>query len=91
MVTMLYHRKLDDTWKEAARQLRATLQASATKLSDRDLSIIGRSRGQKVELDASHVIESFNVNGRRYSYKQVRLWLLSAACLPTSWTQSTSR
>ncbi len=70
MVTLVYHKKLDDVWKEAALAARdrmhKKLAADCTCLS-----IIGRSRKQKIELDQSHVIERMVVGGREYVYKQV--------------------
>ncbi|MBS1144988.1 MAG: tRNA (uracil-5-)-methyltransferase [Proteobacteria bacterium] len=61
LVTLIYHRTLDDAWETAARQLS----------TDLGIQIIGRSRGQKRVLDRDHVIESFELNGRQLRYKQV--------------------
>ena len=74
MVTMIYHRKLDEVWTAAAQKLRKVLGAcpSSTQPS---VHIIGRSRKQKIELDAGHVIETLDVDGRQLTYKQVCLLL----------------
>ncbi len=74
MVTMIYHRKLDEVWTAAAQKLRKVLGAcpSSTQPS---VHIIGRSRKQKIELDAGHVIETLDVGGRQLTYKQVCLLL----------------
>lgn len=69
MVTLLYHRRLDDGWTEQAGALRQHL-ASAPSLAPPLPVLIGRSRGQIVELDCSHVIEKLHVNGRDFTYRQ---------------------
>jgi tRNA (uracil-5-)-methyltransferase len=61
LVTLIYHRTLDEAWETAARDL-------ATELGIR---IIGRSRGQKLVLDRDWVLEEFELNGRQLRYKQV--------------------
>jgi len=85
MVTMIYHRKLDEVWTAAAQKLRKVLGAcpSSTQPS---VHIIGRSRKQKIELDAGHVIETLDVGGRQLIYKQVCLLLhrsLYSSILPS--------
>ena len=74
MMTMIYHRKLDEVWTAAAQKLRKVLGAcpSSTQPS---VHIIGRSRKQKIELDAGHVIETLDVGDRQLIYKQVCLLL----------------
>ena len=71
MVTMIYHKKLDEKWTAAAQKLRKVL-GTCPSSSQPSVHIIGRSRKQKVELDAGHVIETLNVDGREFTYKQVR-------------------
>ncbi|MDF2181097.1 tRNA (uridine(54)-C5)-methyltransferase TrmA [Neptuniibacter sp. CAU 1671] len=61
LVTLLYHRPLDEGWESAARQLKETL----------GIQLIGRSRKSRILLDQDFVIEKLNINGRDYSYKQV--------------------
>lgn len=61
MITLIYHRKLDDAWQTAARELAAEFGAQ----------IIGRSRGQKVVLERDWLLEAFELNGRPLKYQQV--------------------
>jgi len=70
MVTLVYHKKLDDAWTEAAKALRTEV-AAATGMTA-PLHIIGRSRKQRVCLDAGQVQEELEVEGRGLlSYIQV--------------------
>lgn len=61
LVSLIYHKKLDETWQSTAQQL-------AQKLN---IKIIGRSRGQKLVLSDDFVIEQFNINQHTYQYKQI--------------------
>ncbi|WP_428240380.1 tRNA (uridine(54)-C5)-methyltransferase TrmA [Gynuella sp.] len=61
LVTMIYHKVLDDEWAEHARSV-------ATQLN---IKLIGRSRKQKVLLSDNWVEECFHVTGRDYRYRQV--------------------
>lgn len=61
LITMIYHRRLDDEWEAAARALAAEMQ----------VGLIGRSRGQKVVLDRDWVLEQFELNGRPLRYQQL--------------------
>ena len=58
LVTMLYHRKLDETWSEAAKALETQLNCH----------IMGRSRKQKVVLSREYVTESLHIDGATYRY-----------------------
>eukprot|EP00889_Picochlorum_renovo_P001558 jgi/Picre1/28588/NNA_003990.t1 len=49
MVTMLYHKKLDDGWTEHAKKMRESIIADCQGLTC--LHVIGRSRKQKICLD----------------------------------------
>ena len=60
LVTMLYHRKLDDTWSEEAKLLETEL----------DCKIMGRSRKQKVLLSDEFVTEKLNIDGKTFTYVQ---------------------
>lgn len=73
-VTLIYHKKLDDEWKAAATKLRTTLAESPSSCEEA-VTIIGRSHKQKVELDRDFVIETMEVAGREYIYKQVRAYV----------------
>ena len=66
VVSMLYHRKLDDEWQQAATALRDTLRAEGY-----DLQLIGRATKTKICLDRDYVDEHLTVDGREMIYRQV--------------------
>ena len=71
MVSLLYHRKLDEEWKAEAEKLRQQL-ATAEGLEEGHVpSLIGRSRKQKEVLGVDHVTETLRVCGRDLSYRQL--------------------
>ncbi|MGM0533562.1 MAG: tRNA (uridine(54)-C5)-methyltransferase TrmA [Campylobacterota bacterium] len=60
LVTLIYHKRLEQTW-----------QAAAQKLQERfGISVIGRSRKQKVVLDKDFITEKLSVKGRTYLQRQ---------------------
>jgi tRNA (uracil-5-)-methyltransferase len=59
LITMIYHRKLDEEWEREARELEEKL----------DASILGRSRKQKVVLSREFVIERLFIDGQDYIYR----------------------
>ena len=59
LVTLIYHRKLDELWKAEAGTLEAQL----------GIHIIGRSRKQKVILSHDYVTETLTVAGTPYRYR----------------------
>ncbi|WP_298144489.1 tRNA (uridine(54)-C5)-methyltransferase TrmA [uncultured Acinetobacter sp.] len=61
LVSLIYHRKLEQDWLPAA-------QALAQKLN---VQLVGRCRGQKFVLDNEFVVEKLNVFDRQYIYKQI--------------------
>ena len=61
LVTLIYHRPLDDVWEAEARELQARL----------GIMIIGRSRKQRRVLERDHVWERLEVEGREFVYQQV--------------------
>ena len=61
LVSLIYHRKLEQDWLPAA-------QALAQKLN---VQLVGRCRGQKFVLDNEFVVEKLNVFEREYIYKQI--------------------
>ena len=65
-VSLLYHRKLEAEWQQAAEALQADLRAQGF-----DLQLIGRAHKQKICLGEEFVIERLNVQGRELVYKQV--------------------
>lgn len=60
MVTLCYHRPLDDAWEAAARQLAADL----------GVSLIGRSKGKRLVIGRDYAVEKLDVAGRVFSYRQ---------------------
>lgn len=60
LVTLIYHRKLDEAWEKSARALEAAL----------NIAIIGRSRGQKLTLSRDYVKETLHVDGKAFHYHQ---------------------
>ncbi len=61
LVTLIYHRQLDDEWLEVARKLKEEL----------GIHIIGRARKMRLLLDQEYVIEELNVDGKLLKYKQI--------------------
>ncbi len=59
LITMIYHRKLDEVWEAEAKELEALLNAK----------IMGRSRKQKVILSEEFVTEQLFIDGQRYLYR----------------------
>ena len=58
LITMIYHRKLDEVWEQEARELEKVLNAK----------IMGRSRKQKVVLTDEFVREKLFIDGQDYLY-----------------------
>jgi len=61
LITLVYHRRLDETWEVAARALADGL----------GVQIIGRSHKQKIVLDRDWVLEEFELDGRLLRYQQI--------------------
>lgn len=61
LVTLIYHRPLDEAWEAQARRLQEAL----------GVMIIGRSRKQRLVLERDHVWERLEVEGREFVYQQV--------------------
>lgn len=66
LISMLYHRQLDEEWQPAIEQLKATLSAQGI-----NAHFIGRARKQKILADQDFVIEKLRVHDRTLTYKQV--------------------
>lgn len=65
VVSLIYHKTLDDFWIEQAESLR-------TNLNQFDqVGIIGRAKKQKRVIGQDYVIESLQIGGRSYTFKQV--------------------
>ncbi|MDO5091745.1 MAG: tRNA (uridine(54)-C5)-methyltransferase TrmA [Cardiobacteriaceae bacterium] len=60
LVTLVYHRRLDEAWQRRAAALAAEL----------GVALIGRSRGQKIVLEREFVEETLTVAGRDWHYRQ---------------------
>ncbi|MBD8603566.1 tRNA (uridine(54)-C5)-methyltransferase TrmA [Pseudomonas sp. CFBP 8771] len=60
MVTLCYHRPLDEHWQRAAEQL----------ASDLGVSLIGRSKGKRVVIGRDYAVEALEVAGRTFRYRQ---------------------
>ncbi|SQJ31736.1 tRNA (uracil(54)-C(5))-methyltransferase [Serratia rubidaea] len=66
IASLLYHRKLDEEWRQHAEQLRDALRAQGF-----DLHLIGRASKMKMMLDQDYVDEVLPVAGRDMIYRQV--------------------
>jgi len=79
MVTLIYHKKLDEDWTAQATALRDELRealasgdAAGAGAGVDTLHVIGRSRKQKICLDDDHIVEVYDVKDRgELSYVQV--------------------
>lgn len=60
LVTLAYHRPLDDAWEDEAQRLAERL----------GVSIVGRSRKQKRVIGRDYIVDAFTVNDREYRYRQ---------------------
>ena len=60
LVTLIYHRKLDEAWEECAKKLEPLL----------NIQVIGRSRKQRIVLSKEYIEESFEVQGKTFNYRQ---------------------
>lgn len=61
VVSLIYHRPLDEHWASQARAL----------ATDLGVDIIGRSRKQKWVLSKDYVTETLVIEGRRYQYQHI--------------------
>ncbi|MGR6982001.1 tRNA (uridine(54)-C5)-methyltransferase TrmA [Testudinibacter sp. P27/CKL/0425] len=66
IVSLLYHKKLDDQWQQQAQALRQQLQQQGF-----DLQLIGRASKQKISLEQEYADEVLSINGKAYTYRQV--------------------
>ena len=66
VISLLYHRKLDDVWQQAAQTLRDELRAQGF-----DVQLIGRATKTKICLDRDYVDERLPVAGREMIYRQI--------------------
>ena len=61
LISLIYHRKLEQDWIEAAQSVEEKL----------GIYLIGRSRGQKIVVSIGHVIEQMQVSGKTFYYQQI--------------------
>lgn len=61
LITLIYHKKLDETWQQAAQILQDEL----------DVYVIGRSKGQKITLRQDFITEILQVGQQQYHYRQM--------------------
>lgn len=61
VVSLLYHRQLDDVWKAKASEIANIL----------GISIIGRARKQKIVIGRDYVTEHLNIAGRLYKFHYI--------------------
>jgi tRNA (uracil-5-)-methyltransferase len=66
VVSLLYHRKLDDEWKEHVEALRDSLRAQGF-----NVHLIGRATKTKIALDQDYIDERLPVAGKEMIYRQV--------------------
>lgn len=59
LVTLIYHKPLDETWQNAAKILEQQF----------NIAVIGRSRGIKRVLSQDYVEERFEIKGETYRYR----------------------
>lgn len=65
LVTMIYHKQLDEEWEAEIQQLKAAFPKHF------NVNFIGRSKKQKVMLDNDFVIEKLSIKDKTYQFKQI--------------------
>ncbi|WP_108652455.1 tRNA (uridine(54)-C5)-methyltransferase TrmA [Dongshaea marina] len=65
LVSLLYHRQLDDEWQKEIHQLKDRLG------QDYNIDFVGRARKQKICIERDYVIEKLDVDGQELIYKQM--------------------
>ncbi|HIP76349.1 MAG TPA: tRNA (uridine(54)-C5)-methyltransferase TrmA [Psychromonas hadalis] len=65
VVSLLYHKQLDEEWIEEAKRIKANLSAHFS------IHFIGRAKKQKVLLDKDFLVESLEVDGQTLIYQQI--------------------
>ncbi|SHO57220.1 tRNA (uridine(54)-C5)-methyltransferase TrmA [Vibrio quintilis] len=66
LISLLYHRQINDEWEEEARHLRQQLIQDGFKVN-----IIGRARKIKKVLEQDYVTETLSVYGQPFIYQQI--------------------
>ena len=65
VISLLYHRQLDDEWQTQANTLYTALN------EEFKVSIIGRARKQKVILGEDYIIETLPADGKTFQFKHI--------------------
>jgi tRNA (uracil-5-)-methyltransferase len=65
IISLLYHKPLDEYWLKEAHNLAETL------IPSQQVNIIGRARKQKIIIGNDFVTEKLQVNGNDYSFKHI--------------------
>jgi len=59
LITLIYHKKIDEAWKDEAKKLADSL----------NIDLIGRSRGVKIVVTKEYIDEILTVLGKKYLYR----------------------
>jgi len=59
LVTLLYHRKLEENWNDLAKDLEEKL----------NIKIIGRSRKQKVVISSDYITDTLTIDSKNYTFQ----------------------
>jgi tRNA (uracil-5-)-methyltransferase len=65
IVSLLYHKALDETWTVEMQQIRSVLRKTY------NIDIIGRAKKQKIILDKDYIMEKLQINQRNFTFKQI--------------------
>ncbi|OCG15060.1 tRNA (uridine(54)-C5)-methyltransferase TrmA [Gilliamella sp. WF3-4] len=66
LITLLYHKKLNDEWIIEAKKLKMQLAKQGV-----NASIVGRASNQKIAIDVDYVDEILPIMGKTFTYRQV--------------------
>jgi len=58
LVTLIYHKKLDEEWNQKAKEIESTL----------NIKIMGRSRKQKIVLSSESINETLHINNQDFKF-----------------------
>ena len=58
LITLIYHKKLDEQWNELAKQIEEKL----------NIKVMGRSRKQKIIINSDSINESLNINNQEFKF-----------------------
>jgi tRNA (uracil-5-)-methyltransferase len=65
IVSLLYHKTLDEQWTEEMQNIRSALRQKY------QIDIIGRAKKQKIILDKDYVTEELTINQHKFTFKQI--------------------